>query len=255
MIKQTKLFFTCLLMGLVLLQSGCKNSQEKPTLTSMMIHYKTNIQGYLVHPTHQKKAPGLLLIHEWWGLNDNIKEFANQFAAEGYTVLAVDLYQGQSTSDPAKARTLATQVRNNPDKAFSNLKTALSFLKEYPTVIPSKMASVGWCFGGGWSYQIAKNNLGVRASVIYYGPFNPKDDLTKMKATLQGHFAEKDMHIKVNKVHEFQANLKTLKGNHTIYIYPNTQHGFANKTNPIYSKEASDKAWHRTLRFLNKILK
>ena len=100
------------------------------------------------------------------------------------------------------------------------------------------------------------NNLGVKASVIYYGRFNPDDDLSIMRSNIIGHFAENDRGISIDNVKEFQAKLKTHNGDHEIYIYPNTMHGFASRPgeNSIYNKKASDKAWKRTIRFLNKTL-
>ena len=97
---------------------------------------------------------------------------------------------------------------------------AVSWLRERPdTVVPDRIASVGWCFGGGWSYRMAKNDLGTKCSVIYYGRFNPADDLAKMRATILGHFGETDRGIRVDSVREFQARLKTHNGDHEIYIY------------------------------------
>ena len=97
---------------------------------------------------------------------------------------------------------------------------------------------------------MARNALGVRASVIYYGRFNPADDLSRMRAVIIGHFAERDRGIRVDRVREFQATLKTLEGEHEIYIYPNTHHGFANSTSPIYNQPAAEQAWERTIDFL-----
>ena len=141
--------------------------------------------------------------------------------------------------------------------AFNNLKAAVDFLKNDPLVDPNKIASLGWCFGGGWSYQMAKNNLGVVASIIYYGFFNPEDDLAQMRAVILGHFADKDRAIKIDNVKEFQVKLKSLNGEHEIYIYPNTQHGFASREgkNPNYNQREAEKAWSRTLDFLNRYVK
>ena len=128
-------------------------------------------------------------------------------------------------------------------------------LKSLDNVNKNKLASVGWCFGGGWSYQVAKNNLDVKASIIYYGRFNPEDDLSIMRANILGHFAEKDRGIKIDNVKEFQVKLNTLNGEHEIYIYPNTMHGFAsrpNENNNAFDKAASDEAWRRTIVFLEK---
>ena len=216
---------------------------------------RKNVSGYLARPDDGKKHPAIILIHEWWGLNDNIKENARRFAELGYVALAVDLYEGQVAETPADARKFAGQVRDNMEAAFENLKEAVGFLRNDTTyVIPDRLASIGWCFGGGWSYQMAKNDLGTRVSVIYYGRFNPEDDLSKMRAMILGHFGEKDRGIRVDTVTEFQAKLKTLKGDHEIYIYPNVGHAFANPRGRNYDKEAAELAWARTVSFLKKYL-
>lgn len=215
-----------------------------------------DVKGFLARPADNEKHPALVLIHEWWGLNDNIRENARQFAKLGYVALAVDLYQGQVAADRKEARKLATGVRKNRGPAFENLKQAVAYLKgRSANVEPQRVASVGWCFGGGWSYQMAKNDLGVKATVIYYGHFNPKDDLSRMRATIIGHYGENDRGIKVDNVREFQARLKTLNGDHEIYIYPNAGHGFANPGGgKRYNKEATEDAWKRTTAFLKKYL-
>jgi carboxymethylenebutenolidase len=213
--------------------------------------------AYFARPDREGQLPGIVLIHEWWGLNDDIKAKAREFAKLGYVAIAVDMYDGKSTTDPNQARELAGSVRGNMEGAMQNLRDALDVLKKSPHVDPERLAAIGWCFGGGWSYQIAKNNLGVKASVIYYGFFNPDDDLQKMRAEIIGHFAENDRAIRVDNVKEFQAKLKTLNGDHEIYIYPNTTHGFASRkgSNPQYDAEAAELAWTRTQEFLRKRLR
>ncbi|MEM8678381.1 MAG: dienelactone hydrolase family protein [Planctomycetota bacterium] len=214
------------------------------------------VEGYLAKPDTPGPHPGIILIHEWWGLNDAIRATARQFAELGYVALAVDLYGEEATTDRDVARKYATGVQQNMDAAFENLKAAVKTLKEMPDVDPDRLASIGWCFGGGWSYQMAKNNLGVKATVIYYGRFNPEDDLQIMRAKIIGHFAEEDRGIHVDNVKEFQATLKTLGGDHEIYIYPNTQHGFASRPgeNPNYDEQSAQLAWERTQQFLTKVL-
>ncbi|MBW1842682.1 MAG: dienelactone hydrolase family protein, partial [Deltaproteobacteria bacterium] len=177
-----------------------------------------------------------------------------KFAALGYVALAVDMYEGESATTREEAKKLATRVRGNMEEAFRNLKRAAAYLRNSPNVDPERVAAIGWCFGGGWSYQMAKNNLGVKASVIYYGRFNPKDDLGKMRATILGNFGAEDTGIKVDTVYEFQATLKTLSGDHEIYIYENAGHAFANDGGSRYNKAAADLAWKRTVTFLDKYL-
>lgn len=223
-------------------------------VSSAEVTYGGKHKGYLALPEGNAPVPGVVLIHEWWGLNDEIRAKAREYAEQGYVALAVDLYEGQATGDPKKARELATKVRNNQKAAFENLKASLDFLNGHKKVQKNRLASVGWCFGGGWSYQVARNNLGVKASVIYYGRFNPEDDLAQMRARILGHFAEKDRGILVDDVNAFQAKLKTLSGDHQVFIYPNTQHGFANPRNSIHNAAASDTAFQRTLTFLEEYL-
>jgi carboxymethylenebutenolidase len=201
------------------------------------------VRGFLARPADNKKYPGVVLIHEWTGLK------------LGYVALAVDLYQGQVATNRDEAGRLAGWVRENREVALENLKQAVAYLKGRSTnVDPQRLASVGWCFGGGWSYQMAKNDLGVKATVIYYGHFNPKDDLSRMRTTIIGHFGEKDRSIKVDDVRAFQAKLKTLNGDHEIYIYPNAGHGFVKPGRKRYRKEAAEDAWKRTTAFLKKYL-
>jgi len=219
------------------------------------VEYFDNAIGYLAKPDEPGEYPGIILIHEWWGLNQNIKNFADDFAEQGYVALAVDLYDGEVTTDSSKARELATGVRGDMDLAFDNLEAAVNYLEGRSDVENDKLASVGWCFGGGWSYQMAKNDLGVQSSVIYYGQFNPEDDLSIMRSTILGHFGEDDASIKVSDVNEFQATLQTLSGDHQIFIYPNSGHAFANEDSRAYVPESANLAWERTITFLDEELK
>ncbi len=252
--------FAALILRLVALPANAQQQAdgEYPVVTRSVKYTTQGVEtlGYLAEPKISGKRPAIVLIHEWWGLNDSIKTKAREFAARGYVALAVDLYNGKATTDRDEAGRLAGEVRGKMDQAFANLKDAIAYLKTLDNVDPERMASIGWCFGGGWSYQIAKNNLGVKASVIYYGQFNPQDDLQKMRAEIIGHFAEEDRGIRVDDVREFQATLKTQGGNHEIYIYPNTTHGFASRPgeNPEYDEQAAQLAWRRTLAFLQKRL-
>ncbi len=211
-------------------------------------------KGYLASPDGKGPFPAVILIHEWWGLNDNIRAEARRYAEEGYVALAVDLYGGESAKKPEDARALAGAVQKDMDAAFANLRSAISYLKGNAGVDKDRIASVGWCFGGGWSYQMAKNNLGTKASVIYYGRFNPADDLAQMRAKIMGHFGEKDRAIRADDVRQFGAKLKTLSGEHEVFIYPNAGHGFANPGNPAHDPAATGQANRRTLEFLRKYL-
>lgn len=237
--------------------AGAAYAQAGKVTAGDVAYHKGNdeVRGYLARPADRKPGPGLVLIHEWWGLNDNIRENARRFAELGYVALAVDLYDGETAADRDGARRLAGGVRKDPESAFANLRQAVDYLAALEgEVDPARIASVGWCFGGGWSYQMARNDLGVKASVIYYGRFNPEDDLSRMRAAILGHFGEKDRGIEVDDVREFQAKLKTLKGDHMVFIYPNAGHAFANADSRNYDEAAAETAWKRTLEFFRRNL-
>ena len=246
-----------LLATLALLLAGC-TAPSPQSITEESVSYAMidgrKISGFLARPNDDGPHPALILIHEWWGLNDNMRSLARDFAKQGYVALAVDLYEGESTTDQTQAPALVGRVLADMDRALENLRQAVAYLRGLSQVNDEKLASVGWCFGGGWSYQMAKNDLGVRATVMYYGQFDPHDDFAHMKADILGHFGEKDANIKVDTVKEFEAALITHKGIHEIYIYPNAGHGFANPDNPAYNPEAAAKAWERTMNFLERAL-
>lgn len=224
-------------------------------VTTEEVAYHDGTTGYLAQPSEEGTYPALVLIHEWWGLNDNIRDLAEEFAAQGYVALAVDLYDGEVADTPEAAGELAGSVRGDVDTAFANLEDAVAYLETLDSVDPERLASVGWCFGGGWAYEMAANNLGVDASVMYYGRFSPEDDLSMMRADILGHFGEEDRSIAVDDVREFQAKLNTLEGNHAVYIYPNAGHAFANEDNEdAYNETAAQEAWERTLDFLSENL-
>jgi len=210
--------------------------------------------GYLAQPKEKGDYPGIILIHEWWGPNQDMIEKANKFASQGYVALVVDLYEGKRAQTPDEAGILAEQVRESTDEAFNNLSAALDYLKNLDSVDPERLASVGWCFGGQWSYEMAKNDLGTDVSIMYYGRFHPEDDLEMMKASIIGHFGEDDASIAVDDVKQFQMTLREHSDKHEIYIYENAGHAFANEESDAYAEEAAKTAWQRSLEFLEKHL-
>ena len=222
---------------------------------SEMVAYYGETEGYLAEPVGEGPFPALILVHEWWGLNSNIEDLADDFAAQGYVALAVDLYDGEVAVTPDEAGALAGGVRQDTDEAFANLEAARAYLAGLAMVDGDKLASVGWCFGGQWAYNMAANNMGVDASVMYYGRFSMDDDLSMMRADILGHFGEEDRSIAIDDVNQFEAKLSTLEGDHSVFIYPNAGHAFANEDNEeAYNEEAADLAWERTLEFLSREL-
>lgn len=208
--------------------------------------------GYIAQPIKEGNYPGIIMIHEWWGLNDNIKEMAKILAKEGYVVYAVDLYNGEVAENSDKARELSSSVRSNPEKAIVTMKQAVTYLKERGA---TKVGSLGWCFGGGQSLQLSLNE-DLDATVIYYG--NLIDDVDKLKeinSPVLGIFGDKDTGIPVETVKAFESNLNSLGIENYIYIYQNVGHAFANPSGNNYAKNETIDAWEKTVEFLNMNMK
>lgn len=202
--------------------------------------------GYLAKPKNHK-APTVILIHEWWGLNDQIKSVANDLAEQGYFAYAIDLYGGQSTREASKARSLMGAV--DPALATAKLTTAINHFHQHPHG-NGKVGTVGWCFGGGWSLN-ASIAAPVDATVIYYGNLKrTATDLAKLKGPVLGHFGDKDGWINPEMVAGFEAEMK--KANKAdglqAFIY-SADHAFANPTSARYDAEDAATAWQRTLAF------
>lgn len=207
------------------------------------------VYGYFAAPEDMfEPLPAVIMIHEWWGLNDNVRAMADRLAAEGYIVFAVDLYGGQTAESAAGARDLMMAV--DPDSARENIRAAYSFL-ELGTGAP-KIASLGWCFGGMWSLNTAMlfpDDLD--AAVIYYGSVTSEESLLRpVNAPILGLFAEDDQGIDVQSVHAFRRTLERLRKDYIVHIYPGVGHAFANPTGQRYNEEAATDAWRRTLNFL-----
>jgi len=211
--------------------------------------------GFIALPKKDGIYPAVIMIHEWWGLNDNIKEMARSLATEGYVVLAVDLFEGKIAKDANEARELTTKIRNNNSQAISNMKSAAQFLKNQNNIDKNKIASMGWCFGGQMSLQLALNEK-LAATVIYYGNLETNSTkLSVIKWPVLGIFGSKDTSISVDTVKEFEAALSQLGIENEIYIYPNVGHAFANPSGANYAPEETKDAWEKTLKFLEKNLK
>lgn len=214
------------------------------------------VQGYFAAPLKAGPGtPGLIVFHEWWGLNDNIRSMADQLAAQGYVVLAVDLYGGQNATTPDEAGKLMQGALNDLPGDDANIQAAYDYLKN--TAKAGKIGTLGWCFGGGMSYEAAQVLSGkVDATVIYYGFVNDKpEQLAKVKSPVLGLFGGKDQSISAETVQGFQKGLEAQGRKPIIHIYPDAGHAFANPSGKNYRKDDAEDAWKRTLDFLNRHLK
>jgi carboxymethylenebutenolidase len=217
---------------------------------------RTNLVGYLAMPQDAAEPlPGIIVIHEWWGLNDNIKAMTRRLAGEGYVALAVDLYGGKTAETPAAAEKLMAEVVDAPDLARSNLHQAYDYLEKY--AFAPRVASIGWCLGGGWSLQTALLYPdALDAMVMYYGQIvTDPARLAPLNVPVLGFFGAEDESIPVREVQRFRATLMELGKTAQVLIVPRVGHAFANPSGGSYDEQAASEAWTTTVAFLEQHLK
>jgi carboxymethylenebutenolidase len=231
-------------------------------VTGKMIKIKSGedeIGAYVAMPEGKGPFPGIVVIQEFWGLTDWIKENARRLAGQGYVALAPDLYRGKVAEDPMTARKL---MQGMPmDRALGDLKASLDALAKMDSVDKSKLGSIGWCMGGGYSLQVALKDERVKACVMCYGRVvtEPKG-VEPLKAAVLGIFGEEDMGIKAADVRKFEGALKEAgKKSEGIKLFK-AGHGFMRpKTgsgkNPAYREEEANQAWKDIEGFFAKTLK
>jgi len=203
-----------------------------------------SVGGALALP-EASPAPAVLLVHEWWGLNDQIKTMAAEFAREGYVALAVDLYGGKVAETPEDARTYMQAV--DAGAATDTLVSWTAWLRDHPKAT-GRLGTVGWCFGGGWSLN-ASIAAPVDATVVYYGRVDqPAEELAKLQGPVLGHFASRDQWINEQMVGGFVERMEGLNKPVTVYWYE-ADHAFANPTGARYDAADAKLAWRRTLAF------
>src|SRR5215204_122030 len=240
------------------------NTQEASTrLHNSSVIYYDNTTGYLVYPElanntqQQEPMPAVIMIHEWLGLNEHIKNQADLLAKEGYVVLAVDLYRGEVATDSNRAMALASSVRNNSTSAIDNLQSAVNYVKSLEMVDGSRIASLGWCFGGDWSLQLALNSSEnpLAATVIYYGrPVTDSASLSSIDWPILGIFGDQDQAITVESVKQFASALNASGITNDIYLYEGVGHAFANPSLDNYAPKETADAWQKTIGFLRTYL-
>ena len=233
-------------------------------LENRTVNYFDQARGYLVYPimsnenktkNNNNTLPAVIMIHENKGLNDNIKNMANLLARNGYVVLAVDLFNGEVTTDRNRSSVLTQQVRDNQGIATANLKSAVKYAASLPNVNADKIVSLGWCFGGAQSLQLALNSQDhpLAATIIYYGRLlTDKAILSDIKWPVLGIFGDQDSSIPVDTVKAFESALNSDGITNEIYIYKGVGHAFANPSGENYAPKETQDAWQKTLSFLEK---
>jgi carboxymethylenebutenolidase len=211
-------------------------------------------QAYLSLPTDVKPPiPGIVVIHEWWGLNDHVRHWTDRLAADGYAALAVDLYGGEVATDSEQAMALVKQV--DADRANAVLDVAHTFLQTDPRIAAERRGVIGWCFGGGWALQHAIAQPDLDAAVIYYGrPVTDPQALGKIEASLLGVFANQDESIPPAAVDAFLTALERAGKSIEVYRY-DAEHAFANPSNAQYDMTAASDAWAHVRKFFERTLR
>jgi carboxymethylenebutenolidase len=226
--------------------------------TGKEVAYKSGdetVKGILYTPAGSGPFPGILVIHEWWGLNDWVKEQASNLADQGYAALAVDLYRGKVADNSDAAHEL---MRGVPaDRAARDLHAAFAFLQSQPSVKKDRIASIGWCMGGGYSLDVALAEPTLTAAVINYGHLaTDPAAIGKIQAAILGNFGGQDKGIPPDDVKKFEEQLKKDGKKTDIKIYPDAGHAFENPNNKTgYRAQDAADAWQRTVSFLSENLK
>lgn len=242
-------------------------------VTGSTVSYATtdageSITGYLAAPERPDSVleargldpatanlPGIIVIHEWWGLNDNIRAATRRLAGEGYRALAVDLYRGATAETPDGAQDLMQTAMESPDNLTTNLEAATEFLRQEGSA--PRVGIMGWCFGGGMALTGAIDQpQSLDALVIYYGRVRDAEqsELATLEMPIMAHFGASDSSIPMENVRAFEQMLNDLDKDAEVYTYDGAGHAFANPSGQNYDPEAAAQSWDRTTRFLRDAL-
>lgn len=226
--------------------------------TSKEVSYKSGdetVKGLLYTPSGAGPFPAIIVIHEWWGLNDWVKEQASKLADQGYVALAVDLYRGKVADDSDTAHQLSRALPE--DRANRDLAAAFDYLASQKNVKADRIGSIGWCMGGGYSLSVALQEPKLAATVINYGRLaTDPAALKKINAPILGNFGGQDKGITPELVNKFEKQMKELGKSVDLKIYPDAGHAFENPNNKSgYRAEDTADAWNRAAAFFAAHLK
>jgi carboxymethylenebutenolidase len=229
-------------------------------LNSSMVEYPadgTLLSAFLCRPKQPGRYPGLILIQEWWGLNDHIKEIAQRLAKEHFVVLAPDLYSRLGhvvTQNGAEAAKLASAL--DTDKTVADLMGALHYLKTLPEVDPAKIGVIGFSIGGSFALQLACRTSEIRCAVPFYGEIPANEEIEKLSAPILYIYGEEDGWIRKEEVQRLKEILKKFKKPGEVKTYAGAPHAFFNDSRrEVYNPKAAKDAWKRTLAFFEKHLR
>jgi len=227
------------------------------------------MDGYLAYDENMRgKAPGVLVVHEWWGLNDYARRRARMIAELGYTALAVDMYGGDKVAaHPDDAGKFASELMKNFDVAKARFMAGMDLLKQQPTVDPTRIAAMGYCFGGGMVLNMARQGVDLKGVASFHGSLAPVQPAQpgSVKAKILVLHGAADKFITVEQIEGFKQEMKSAGADLRFISYPGALHSFtapeadelAKKFNmPIgYNAEADQKSWDELKKFLKEIFR
>ena len=232
-------------------------SKDDPRIQTESVNYPGptgDIHAYLATPRKEAKMPGVVVIHEIWGLNPHIEDVTRRLAAEDFMAIAPDALSpvGGTPKDPKKAFSMVREL--DGEATVKNYIAAAKYLQSNPKS-NGNVGVIGFCWGGGMANQVAVNSPDLKAAVPFYGRQPKAEDVPRIKASLLLHYAGND--DRINKgIPAFEEALKKASIDYKLYMYEGANHAFHNDTNPErYNKEAAQLAWKRTIGFLNEKLK
>jgi len=220
-----------------------------PDIQTEMVEFRSNgstTPGYLARPEGDGPFPGVIVIQEWWGLNENIKDIARRFANEGFVAFAPDLYHGKLTAEPDEAGKLMMEL--DMPRASRELVKAAQYLSEQPYNAGRGIGAIGFCMGGGLALTLACDTPLIRAAAPFYGA-NPQpiDKVQNLEGPVFAVYAEHDDWVNEGVRNQLKQALTEHNKEHEIKVYPGTEHAFFNDTREVYREQAAQDAWNKTL--------
>lgn len=224
---------------------------QRPDTALVSLGGAAPINAYVAYPAVKGKAPAVIVVHEAWGLNGQIRSVARRLAAEGYVAIVPDLYHGRVTDDPEQARAMSRTLAS--EAVLADLDATMAWLAAQPRVQAGRVAVVGFGMGGTFALEYGIHEPGVRAVVMFYGtPITDAGLLPPLKAPVLAHFAQLDDGIPEDKVNQFRIAMSTAGRSAEVHLYPGAGPAFLNDGLPSFQAESARRAWARTLAFLQK---
>ena len=226
----------------------------KTGMVNFPVAYNGPVPGYLAQPDNASDAMGVIVLQEWWGLNEHIKDVTRHMADEGFIALAPDLYRGVVAAEPDEARKLAMEL--NRENAVKDIQGAVDYLKGLDSVSPKKIGIIGFCMGGGLAAWMSYAGKDVGAVAVFYGGGTALNDETaeNVSAAFLGIYGEADAGIPVESIRANEALLNKYNKINEFHIYPDAPHAFFNDTRQSYREEAAKDAWKRAIAWFKKYL-